>query len=165
MSIKLKIKVHTDDAEKEATQITKQLKDKNLRGVKVRQAEAEPEDGQLDIAGYLPLIETIIQSGLATAFVVQLFSLLKNGFFTKSKEIASAERIKTAEIEANKEIEIAKLENEQEIKNAETGQKRDYIELVFECGEKKMNFKLTKDDPEQQKQIMQAIMEMQNNCE
>lgn len=165
MSIKLKINLHTDDAVNEATQIAKQLKDKNLRGVKVRQPEAEPEDGQLDMAEYLPLIETVIKSGLATAFVTQLFGLLKNGFFTKSKEIASNERLKTAEIEANKEIEKAKLENEQQIKNAETEQKRDYIELAFECGEKKMNFKLTKDDPEQQKQIMQAIMEMQNNCE
>jgi uncharacterized protein YjaZ len=117
------------------------------------------------MAEYMPLIELIIQSGLATAAVTQVFGLLKNGFFTQTKEIASNERIKLAELEANKEMEKIKAETEKFVKTSETAQKSNNIELAFECGEKKLNFKLTKDDPEQQKQIMKVIMEMQKDCE
>lgn len=161
MSIKLKINLHTDDAVNEATQIAKQLKDLNLRGAKVRQSEAAPEDGTLGVEGYMPLIEVLVQSGFAAAFVTQLFGLLKNGFFTKSKEIASKERIALEELRIKERSTIA----ESNQKLDEIAQKRDYVDLSFECGETRLSFKLTKDDPEQQMQIIQAIMEMQRNCE
>ena len=156
MSIKLKISLHTDNALNEATQIAKQLKDKNMRGVKVRQAEAEPEDGSLDFAELLPWVSLAISSPFVKTVALKVIDMVNERLKTLSNERIEKDKL---------EVESQKIASNERIKMAETEQKRDYIELAFECGEKKMNFKLTKDDPEQQKQIMQAIMEMQNDCE
>ncbi len=126
MSIKLTLKVNSENPVKDATDLTNQLKLKNLRGVKVRQEEAEPTRGALSGGEWLPYVKLFIESGLATAVVTQLFSLLKNGFFTTAKQI-----------EADKEIKLKELEAQQKS-----------VDLTLECKEKKINVKFSKGDNE-----------------
>lgn len=143
--IKINITVHSSDSTTDASEITRSLKDENFRGVKVKQAQSEPEPGSLDITEYLPLIELLVQSGFAAAFVAQLFGLLKDGFFTKSKEIASNERIEMKKIEA--EREKAKIEQQQA-----------YLELVLEHGNEKHHLKITQENEAKQKEILDALL-------
>jgi len=107
-NIKISIVVYSESAVSDATEITNKLKDENLRGVKVKQAEAAVESGVLSVAEYLPVIELVIKSGLATAVATQVFSLLQNGFFTKSKEIKSNEKIELAKIASAEKIAAEK---------------------------------------------------------
>ncbi len=148
--MKLTVKLHSDKSVEDATKLTNDLKIKNLRGVKVRQQEAEPTEGALDIGEYLPYIKLIIESGLATAALTQIVGLLKNGFFTTSKKIASDERLKNKEIEANERMHKRELEQKERIEKQKIEAQNKLVELNFECKDKKFSLKFTKDDSEQQ---------------
>ncbi len=140
--IKLTVKLHSQEAVEEATKFTNNLKIKNLRGVRVSQEEAKPVEGTLDMGEYLPYIKLIIESGLATAALTQLVGLLKNGFFTTSKQIKADTLIKNKEIEAQQK----------------------QVEFNFECKDKKFNLKFTKDDSEQK--ILETINNlMEKHCD
>ena len=145
MSIKINIIVHSKDAVSDATEITNTLKDKNLRGLKVNQAEAPVERGVLSVAEYLPMVELAIASGLATAVVTQVFSLLQNGFFTKTKEIASNER-----------IEMAKIASTEKLK---------YIELQLEYNGKIESFELPNDEIEADVLLNELIAQIDRKYE
>jgi len=110
MSIKLSINVSTANAVEDTNKIANQLKDLNLRGVKVKQVLAQPKEGSLGIEEYMPLLELVIQTGLATAAVTQVFSLLKDGFFSKTKEIAANRELKLAELDT--QIQLKTLDNQ-----------------------------------------------------
>lgn len=149
MNIKINIVVHSENAVKDATEITNTFKDENIRGVKVNQPQAAAERGALSMAEYLPLIELVVKSGLATAVVTQVFSLLQNGFFTKSKEIA-----------ANEKIEMAKIASAEE----QAKQKNDltYLELQLEHNGKKQSFKLPGNEKER-KLILNELVALVDN--
>ncbi|MEA3450394.1 MAG: hypothetical protein U9Q83_00660 [Bacteroidota bacterium] len=125
----------------QATEFATNLKDKNLRGVKVSQAEKAPEEGSLDVAEFMPLIMLAVKSGLATAVVTQVFGLLK-GFFVENKKTNSNER-----------IEMAKLTTENK-----------KVEFNIECNGKKLNFKLSKGSEEEMKGIIETIAAFEKEC-
>ncbi len=143
MSIILTLKVNSENAVKDATDLTNQLKIKNLRGVKVRQEEAEPTEGALAGGGeWLPYVQLVIESGLATAVVTQLFGLLKNGFFTKTQQIKAEKEIKLKELEMQERIS----QREYELKMQELAAQQKSIDLIVEYEGKKINLKELKDN-------------------
>lgn len=141
----MNLTVHSVAAVADAIAITNDLKEENFRGVKVKQLQAEPKEGELDIAEYLPLIQLVVTSGAAAAFVTGLFGILKNGFFTESKKIASQERIEMAKIEAEKN-------------KVEEAQRLAYLELILEHGDEKQVLKITEDNGEEQKEILNKLL-------
>ena len=136
--IKIDLTVHTDGATEKAEELTQVLKDRNFRGVKVNQAMKEPEEGTLGMEEYLPLIELLVKSGVATALITGLFGLLKNGFFTESKKIASQERVEMAKIELEKE--------------------KAYIELHIEKDGQQHHLNITRDNIEQQEEKLKELL-------
>ena len=125
----------------EANEFASRLKDENLRGVKVSQAEKKAEDGSLNMAEYMPLILLAVKSGLATAVVTQVFSLLK-GVFVENKKT-----------NANERIEMAKIESQDK-----------KVEFNVECNGKKLNFNFSKGTEEEMKGIIQAIADFEKEC-
>ncbi len=136
----MKFEIKFPDTE-QANEFATTLKDKNLRGVKVSQAEKEAQDGSLDMAEYMPLIMLAVKSGLATAVVTQVFGLLK-GFFVENKKTSSNERIEMAKIEAE-------------------AQK---IDFNIECNGKKLNFKLSKGSEAEMQGIIETIATFEKDC-
>ncbi len=173
MSIKLTLKVNSENAVKDATDLTNQLKIKNLRGVKVRQEEAEPTEGALAGGAFLAGIKILIETGFATGLVKHVVDLLKNGFFTTTKQIEAEKEIKLKELELQeltkmqelkneREIELKKLklqeqinQREHELKKQELAIQQKSIDLIVECKDKKINVKLTKDDNEEK--VLQTL--------
>ena len=136
----MKFEIKFSDLE-QASEFATNLKDKNLRGVKVSQAEKTPEDGALDMAEFMPLIMLAVKSGLATAVITQVFGLLK-GIFIENKKTNSNER-----------IEQNKITSEEK-----------KIDFNIECGDKKLNFKLSKDSEEEMKGIIETISAFEKEC-
>jgi len=137
----MKFEIKFPDLE-EANEFANTLKSKNLRGVKVKQAEKLAEDGSLDMAEFLPQIILGVSSGLATTIVTQVFGLLKNGFFSKNREISSTER-----------VEMAKLELE-----------KNKVDFNIECGDKKLSFKITKGSEEEMKNLVETLQGFEKDC-
>ncbi len=136
----MKFEIKFTDTE-QATEFANTLKDKNLRGVKVSQAEKEAQDGSLDAAEFMPLIILAVKSGLATAVVTQVFGLLK-AFLVENKKTSSNERIEMAKIEA-------------EAKK---------IDFNIECNGKKLNFKLSKGSEAEMQGIIETIAGFEKDC-
>lgn len=145
--IKINIEIYSTDALQDATDISNELKDENLRGVSVQQKEAEPLRGELNAAEYLPIIQLLISSGFAAVAVKEIFSLLKNGFFTESKRIKAEKEVAMTKIKADKEVELAKL---------------GFVELTLENEGQKHHFKITPENEEEQKK---KILEMLLNAD
>ena len=125
----------------QANEFATQLKDQNMRGVKVSQAQKDPEDGALDMAEFMPLIMLAVKSGLATAVVKQVFDLLK-GVLVENKKTNSTER-----------IEMAKITSEEK-----------KVDFSIECNGKKLNFKLAKGSEEEMKGIISTIADFEKEC-
>ncbi len=117
--VEIKILVHGEDAVEQATALADILKEQNLRGVSVAQPAAEPERGALSMEGYQPLIELLIDSGLATVVIKGLFESLSRFFIERRK------------IEAEKEVELKKLESEERIRMAELEAEREKARLTL----------------------------------
>lgn len=152
MNIKLNIAFETNDPVEDAKSFTDELKDKNLRGAKVRQLTTKPKEGELSVVEWFNVIELMIGSGFALGVVKGLFDLLRGRLVELPKAKIESETTKY-EIDTNKELEYARMNHrEHEIK------------LDFECGDKKYHFALTKENHAQEDEIIDFIKKLESDC-
>ena len=133
-----------------ANEFATALKDKNLRGVKVNQVQAIPEEGSLDMAEWLPIVALVLDSGLAKSVVEPVFDLLR-GLFIERKKIKTEHEAERLRIFSNEKIEKAKIE-----------QQARYVEFVLDDGKKKVNLKFCRGDEAEQAELLNIIREMKN---
>ena len=143
----------------QANEFASVLKDKNLRGAKVKQVQKDPEEGSLDLAVLLPLIMVSIQSGFAATVVTSMIELLK-GVLVENKKTKTDTEVEKLRIVANERIEIAKMENKASIENKKIEQQSGLIEFMMDNGDKKVSFKFTKGDEAEQAELLKIIGEM-----
>jgi hypothetical protein len=143
----------------EANEFADTLKDKNLRGVKVTQAQAKPEKGSLEMAEWMPLINLVIQSGLAATVVTSVFESLKSIFIENKKTKADA-NLEELRIESGERIEMAKIRSNTSVENKKIEQQSKFVEFIIENDGKKVNLKFTKGDEAEQAELLKVIREM-----
>jgi hypothetical protein len=124
------------------------LKDKNLRGARVKQELSKPDDGALDMAEWLPLIKIVVDSGFAAAVVTSVFELLR-GIFLEKKKTKTEDETERLRIMANEKVEMAKIE-----------QQSNFVEFTLDDGNKKVNLKFTRGDEAEQAELLKIIKEM-----
>lgn len=145
----MNIEIKFDQAD-QANEFAAALKDKNLRGVKVKKAQARPEEGSLDMADWLPLIKIVVESGFAAGAVTSVFELLR-GIFIEKKKAKTQDETERLRIKANEKIERAKIE-----------QQSNFVEFILNDGNKKMNLKFYRGDEAEQAELLNIIREMKN---
>jgi len=143
----------------QASTFANDLKEINLRGVKVSQAEKEPEEGALGYAEFLPLLELAISSGFAAAVVTSVFGLLK-GIFVENRKAKIESEIEKQRIASNERIELSKIEKEALVEKMKTEHQPEPIELMFENKGKKINFKITRFDDAEKAELLNIVKKM-----
>lgn len=138
------------DQTAQANEFAFALKDKNLRGVKVKQNQVRPEEGSLDMAEWLPLIKIVLESGFAAGAITSVFELLR-GVFIEKKKAKSVYETERLRIKANEKIEKAKIE-----------QQSNFVEFTLDDGNKKVNLKFYRGDEAEQAELLNIIREMKN---
>ncbi len=138
------------DKTAQANEFASALKDKNLRGVKVKQTQSKPEDGSLDMAELLPLIKIVVESGFAAGVVTSVFELLR-GLFVEKRKAKNEDETERIRIKANEKIERAKIE-----------QQSNFVEFTLDDGNKKVNLKFYRGDEAEQAELLNIIREMKN---
>lgn len=143
----------------QATEFASILKDENLRGARVSQAQKEPEEGTLDIAELLPLITVALESDFIAAIITSVFDLLR-GVLVENKKVKADSEIEKLRIESNERIEMAKLEKNTTTENIIADQSLNYVDFMFDDGNKKVHFKITKGDETEQAELLKLIGEV-----
>jgi hypothetical protein len=138
------------DQTAQANEFASALKDKNLRGVKVKQTQSKPEDGSLDMAELLPLIKIVVESGFAAGVVTSVFELLR-GLFIEKRKAKTEDETERLRIMGNENIERAKIE-----------QQSNFVEFTLDDGNKKVNLKFYRGDEAEQAELLNIIREMKN---
>lgn len=137
------------------------LREENLRGVKVNQGQKKVEDGSLDLEEWLPVINIVIQSGLATSVVTSVFGLLK-GLLVENRKIKTNAEIEKKRIESIERIEMIKMTKKAFVKSKKNVDQTDFVEFILENDNKKINFKLIKGNKKEQVRLLQILNEMTN---
>lgn len=190
MDIKVSITVHSENAVMKATEITDKLKSENLRRTKVEQlTKPGRKDVLAPSPELMNVVKLLITSGFALGAVKGLLDILKGLLVelpkerikaevekykvdaeksVKEEEIKSTEKNRQREIDAKKEVQLkelelrkAELDSNEELEEDKLELQQNYIEFNIEKGDKKYAFKLTKDDEQQQNDILKAIMDLE----
>ncbi len=143
MCVNLTLEIKSENAIQDATELKELLNDKNIRGVIVKQLEAEPEPGALSGGGLLNEILLKIDPDFVIGAVTAIGGLLSTGFFAKTKSIKS-----------NANIELEKIKSAERIRMRELDIEEKTIILKIESKDKKSTEIITKKNVEKMDEIV-----------
>ena len=78
----------------QANEFAAKMKDKNLRGVKVSQAQKKAQDGALDIAEFLPWVSLAVSSPFVKTVAIKVIEYLQERMKVKTEEKMKTKKTK-----------------------------------------------------------------------
>jgi len=162
--MEIKISFNTQNPVGDATDVTQQLKDKNLRRTRVEQLKQKPDDSSLSPFEWTQFVMLTVSSGLTGMIFKSVFDFLKAKLVDKPLA-HETEETKRLEIKTKHEIEITKIESAERIENKKIEQQTNFITLDFECNGKKISLKLTKGNDDELNTVMEKIAALEEQCQ
>ncbi len=83
--MKFEIVLNTENATEEIENLNEYIREQNLKGVMTKLVERPPQQGEMSIGDYMPVIELLLGSTVVAAGVKGLFDIIKN-YFDLQKE-------------------------------------------------------------------------------
>lgn len=100
--MKIELKLNTENANDEINEFNYFICEQNLKGMRFKVLQKEPEPETMSLGDILPIIEIVLGSSVVAASVKGLFDVIKNYFDMRKEKISKINELEKAKIEQHK---------------------------------------------------------------